>query len=55
MDHDLQQLTLPAGTAIRLNGMPFVLENDTPVLGREENLQVALDPVFAVVSEASPG
>ena len=41
MEQELKQLTLPAGTIVKLKGMPFRLASDTSVLGREENLQFA--------------
>lgn len=42
MDQDLQQLTVPAGTIIKIKGMPFKLPADTAVLGLSQNLQFAL-------------
>lgn len=42
MDQDLQQLTVPAGTIIKINGAPFKLPADTSVLGLPQNLQFAL-------------
>ena len=42
MDEALQQLTLPAGTVVKVRGVPFKLVNDAAVDGRESNLQLAL-------------
>lgn len=48
----LERLTVPAGTIIKVGGMPFALPADTPVLGRLESLQFALSQ--AAASAGSP-
>lgn len=42
MDQELQQLTVPAGTIIKIEGVPFRLEGDALVAGLPQNLQHAL-------------
>lgn len=42
MDQELQELTVPAGTIIKIKGVPFKLPDDTAVLGLPQNLQFAL-------------
>lgn len=37
----MEQVTLPAGTIVKVNGMPFRLPQDTVVEGRGANLGVA--------------
>lgn len=46
----MDQLTVPAGTIIKIKGMPFELAGDTPVLGRAENLQFAFNQSDTSVS-----
>lgn len=36
----MNQITLPAGTIVKINGMPFKLLEDTKVEGKAENLQL---------------
>jgi hypothetical protein len=36
-------ISIPAGTTIKWNGLPFQLVNDTDAYGREENKALAAD------------
>ncbi|MBP6901034.1 MAG: hypothetical protein KBC73_13145, partial [Burkholderiaceae bacterium] len=38
----MDQITVPAGTIIHINGMPFELPHSTPVLGRADNYRLAI-------------
>lgn len=40
---ELEELTIPKGTIVKINGIPFELPEDTKVLGLESNLRLALD------------
>lgn len=42
-EQELDRIELPKGTLIKFNGMPFTLAQDTIVLGRSSNYQMALD------------
>lgn len=46
----MDQLTVPAGTIIKIKGMPFELTGDTPVLGLKENFQFAFSQSDTLVS-----
>ena len=46
-DQQVESITIPAGTLVRVQGMPFELAADTAVLGRVENLQFALSQAEA--------
>lgn len=37
----MDQIVVPAGTVVRINGMPFELSADTPMLGTEANYRLA--------------
>lgn len=44
----MEQVTLPAGTIVKVNGLPFRLPQDTVVEGRAENLEAATRPLPGV-------
>ena len=41
--NELENVVVPKGTLIHLNGIPFELPEDTTVLGLESNLELALN------------
>ena len=38
-----EMLVIPAGTMIKINGIPFTLKEDTEVYGLKSNLKLALE------------
>lgn len=52
MNQALERIDLPAGTVVKVGGMPFELAADTVVLGGQANLQLALSQSAA--SSAMP-